>query len=163
MPLVSNSHPLMMLKPLTLESPVMPRDRLSKLLGYAYNRNADWTVVTNFDHISVYQTRWLNAHTMAIPSLDLTKDLYLTQPDRLSVLSPESVATGHLSRILGAKDRETLLPVHELLFRHFQRWRQALLTYGGERPVPDITALDQEIQRFFNQLILLRCLKTQGD
>lgn len=162
MPLATNSQPLMLLKPMALQVPTLPRDRLSKLLGYAYNRNADWTVVTNFDHLDVYQTRWLNAHTKATPSLDLLRDTYVSQPDRLSMLTPDSVATGHTARVLGARDHETLLPVHELLFRHFQRWRQELLTYGYERPGINLALLDQEVQHFFNQLIFLRSLEDTG-
>ncbi len=161
-PLVTNSHPLMLLKPLALQMTVLPSDRLSKLLGYAYNRNADWTIVTNFDRLSVYQTRWLDAHTKAIPSLDLLRETYLSQPDRLSVLAPDSVATGHTARVLGARDQETLLPVHELLFRHFQRWRQELLAYGSEHPGINLITLDQEIQHFFNQLVFLRSLEDTG-
>ena len=117
MPLATNSHPLMLLKPMALHVSVLTRDRLSRLLSHAYNRNADWIVVTNFDQLGVYQTRWLSAHTKATPSLDLLRDTYVSQPDRLSVLAPDSVATNHIARVLGVRDSETLLPIHELLFR----------------------------------------------
>lgn len=125
---------------------------------YAYNKGVAWAVLTDFEGLRVF-----NAQTGG-PFLNLTCQDYLSDFDRLWLLSRDSVESGALNREaakVGAVPPPQ--PVERRLYALLRQWREELYTQLHlHNPQLSFERIDEVIQRLFNRLFFIRTCEDQG-
>ncbi|MDP3063363.1 MAG: N-6 DNA methylase, partial [Chloroflexota bacterium] len=126
----------------------------TQAVSYAYSKSISWAVLTNFKEL------WLFAASEhgRRPFINLTLNEYLTDFEKLWLLSKESLESGLLdaeARKLGVVPPST--PVERRLFQQLRVWREKLFTnIHGYRPDLNFAQVDETIQMLFNRLIFIR-------
>lgn len=133
-------------------------EHIQQAVTYAYNKGVTWAVLTNFEHLQVF-----NAQT-GQRFLNLSCKDYLPKFDRLWLLSRESMETGALNKEaaeVGALPPP--LPVEKRLYSQLRQWREELFNqlhlHNAQLTFPQI---DDTIQRLFNRLIFIRTCEDRG-
>ena len=133
-------------------------DYIQQAVTYAYNKGVTWAVLTNFEHLQVFNAQ--SGH----PVLNLNCKDYLLKFDRLWLLSRESLEAGALNKEaaeVGALPPP--LPVEKRLYSQLRQWREELFNqlhlHNPHLPFPQI---DETIQRLFNRLIFIRTCEDRG-
>jgi type I restriction-modification system DNA methylase subunit len=129
-----------------------------QVVTYAYNKGVTWAALTDFEGIQVF-----NAQT-GQRFLSLNHKDYLTNFDKLWLLSRESTASGLLNK--EAAQYGALPPsitIEKRLFEQLRQWREELFTQVYHyNPGLSFEKIDEIIQRFFDRLIFIRTCEDRG-
>jgi type I restriction-modification system DNA methylase subunit len=126
---------------------------IKQIVTYAYSKGVTWAALTNFQELRLFNAQANKAF------ITLSFRDYLTDFDRLWLLSRESLQNGLLDREAAKVGALPLgiPPIEKRLFEQLRQWREELfnqLLGYNENLKP--TQIDQIIQRLYNRLIFIR-------
>ena len=133
----------------------------AQAVSFAYNRQAPWVVMCDFESLQVYSTELAGERVADCRILNLRYDEYLERFDELWTLSLPAIQQGSLSALVRANFHSVArrLPVEDQILTHLVRWREDLLRFfwrhNRERS-SSLAHTDEAIQRLFDRLIFIR-------
>jgi type I restriction-modification system DNA methylase subunit len=130
----------------------------AQIITYAYNKGVTWAVLTDFESLQVF-----NAQT-GQHFLNLNHKDYLSNFDKLWLLSRESIASGLLNKEAAQYGAlPPTIPIERRLYEQLRQWREELFTQIYHyNPGLSFSLIDEIIQRFFNRLIFIRTCEDRG-
>jgi len=125
---------------------------------YAYNKGVTWAVLTDFEGMQLF-----NAQT-GQRFLNLNHEDYLTDFDKLWLLSRDSLQSGLLNKEAAKYGAlPPAIPIERRLYDQLRHWREELFTQLHHyNPGLSFSQIDEVIQRFFNRLIFIRTCEDRG-
>ena len=150
-------------------------DFARQAINYGYNLGVSWAILTNFEEIIVFYALAETKDLGRARYLHLASEDYVTNFDKLWLLSRESVAQARLDE---EAEKTGLMParrppsVEKKLYAQLRQWREELFTQllrydqPFNPPNQDANAslrnIDEAIQRLFNRLIFIRTCEDRG-
>lgn len=133
-------------------------DFKKQAVTYAYNKGVNWTVLTNFRQLAVF-----NAETER-QFLSLSAENFVNNFDDLWLLSKEAFASGAFERKAQAYGAlQPRLPVERSLFAQLRQWREELFDQIFKHNQGlSVLQVDELIQQFLNRLIFIRAAEDRG-
>lgn len=152
-------------KPLSAE--IWERLYLQQVIDYSYAKGVPWAVLTNFGRTVVLYSEVKEANPFNTRFLDLTADSYLSEFDKLRLLSRPAVASNELdekAEAFGRKPKKQ--PIDKQLLKDLNSFR---LEFAKDiRRLNDSTfrqqdqALEETVQRILDRLIFIRVAEDRG-
>ena len=129
-----------------------------QVVTYAYNKGVTWAVLTDFQGMQLF-----NAQT-GQRFLNLNHENYLTDFDKLWLLSRDSLQSGLLNKEAAKYGAlPPAIPIEKRLYDQLRQWREELFTQLHHyNPELSFSQIDEVIQRFFNRLIFIRTCEDRG-
>lgn len=132
---------------------------IKQIITYAYNKGVTWAILTNFHELRLFNAQGKN------PFITLSYDNYVTNFDKLWLLSRESLEKGLLNK--EATQSGTLplsvSPIETHLFIQLRQWREVLFNQlRGYNKDLKFSQIDEVIQKLFNRLIFIRTCEDRG-
>ena len=130
----------------------------NQVITYAYNKGVTWAILTDFEGIKVF-----NAQTSQ-PFLNLEYKDYLTDFDKLWLLSKDSIQSGLLDKEAAKYGAlPVAIPIEKRLYSQLRQWREQLFAQLYHyNPGLSFEQIDEIIQRFFNRIIFIRTCEDRG-
>jgi type I restriction-modification system DNA methylase subunit len=152
-------------KPLSTD--VWDRTYLQQVIDYSYAKGVPWAVLTNFSRTVVLYAETKDPNPFNAHFLDLSAANYLTEFDRLRLLSRSAVASNELdskAEAFGRKPKKQ--PIDKQLLKDLNSFRLDLAKDIG-RLNHDLfqdsdQALEETVQRILDRLIFMRVAEDRG-
>ncbi len=136
---------------------------LTKLIEYAYNKDAPWALSVTPDHVRLFHTHEnaLKSETRISPYWELSVDVIPSCHEEISrLLSASAVSNG----ALGALDkdiretRRVALPVNRKLFESLRHWRSEMIDmiFRHRFQDADLDEIDYRVNHLLNQIVFIR-------
>jgi len=144
-----------------LEDDIYQEQYARQVITYAYSKGTAWALLTNFARLVVFDA--LEQVDGGAPRrvLDLQCGDYVSSPDLIVLLTPESLADGSLvthAEKIGVRRRA--IPIEKRLYESMRAWRERLFndmaTALGWQTDARLREGDEAIQRLLDRLIFLR-------
>lgn len=144
------------------------RDAAFQVKSYAWNEGLPFSVLTDFEHLRVFQTTQRPDHSKPNAGLlagyDLTCDNYVAEWDQIwALLSREQVAAGHAADAARKARPRGATPVDEAFLRDMEGWREEL---GNDllvrHPDLEMRELEEATQRILDRLVFVRVVEDRN-
>lgn len=136
---------------------------VTKLIEYAYNKDAPWALSVTLDQLKLFHTHEnaLLSETRIIPYWELGIELLPSRHEEMSRLLSASAVT---SGALGALDRDVretrrvALPVNRKLFESLRHWRGEMIDrlFRHRTQGVDLDEIDRQVNHLLNQIVFIR-------
>jgi hypothetical protein len=149
------------------------RKHIEQAVRYGYNRKGvPFVLLTDFEELKLFDVTVKPDARNPLKGLkiDLRWNQYLSQFEKLWLLSRESIVNGELDRLLLVKPKERL-PVDKAILDDLKGWREILakdifknnqkLFSSGDRE-KDATYLKEIAQRILDRIIFMRSCEDRG-
>jgi len=150
-----------------LEEDLDQEEFVRQVITYAYSRGVSWAVLCNFSRLVVFDAQEEMDGARPHYVLNLGCEDYVSRPELLSLLTPESILEGRLTEhavSIGVRRRP--IPIEKRLYEAMRQWREDLfndmsraLGWKNEKELRDG---DEAIQRLLDRLIFLRNCEDRG-
>lgn len=134
-------------------------DYAKQAIAYGFNKGVTWAVLTDFEGLKVFNCEWNERNIWRNQVFELRFTQYLTEFDRLWLLSKESfkkeALTGYATTIGKRTPRKS---VSELLLKELMTWRGEL-SKAIKKAHPTKYSqqdIDEFVQRIIDRLIFIR-------
>jgi type I restriction-modification system DNA methylase subunit len=146
---------------------------VEQAIQYGYNRKGvSFVLLTDFEGLKLFDVTVKPDIRNPLKGLkiDLSWKNYLTQFEKLWLLSKESVAKGELDKLLLVKPKERL-PVDKAILDDLKRWRETLAKdlfknnpelFHSEDQEKDASYLKEIAQRILDRIIFMRSCEDRG-
>lgn len=159
-----NGIPVMFIEAKRTSADLQEEKFVQQATDYAWHKATTYAILTNFKRIRLFNA-YIKESIRASQIFDLELNQYLTDFDKLWLLSKESFETKELDKEaekLGKKAKEK--PVIKQLFEDLNKWRELLAKeikkeYEKKYPTEEI---DEIIQLLLDRLILIRKIEDEG-
>lgn len=135
---------------------------VEQAIRYAYHKNADWAVLTNFEEFRVYNVRWdvKTVEERLLPPFPLKYNEYLENFDKLWLLSKESVISGRLDEWIKKGLRS---PIDREILNDLLKCRE-LLADDIHKHNKDLTSeeLRECVQKILDRIVVIRAAEDRG-
>ncbi len=136
---------------------------LTKLIEYAYNKEAPWALSVTPDQLRLFHTHEnaLKSETRISPYWELKVELLPSRHEEISsLLSASAVSNGTLSALdKDVRDtRRVALPVNRKLFESLRHWRGEMIDklFKHGLRVIDLDEIDNRVNHLLNQIVFVR-------
>jgi type I restriction-modification system DNA methylase subunit len=133
-------------------------------ITYAMHQGVTWAVLCNFRHLMVFNANMGGATPQTVLVLNLTAEEYVSDFDRLWLLSKEAIENRQLEEQARKDGRlPERVPIEKRLYAQLREWREHLWNETAQYK-EDLhpEQIDEIIQRFFNRLIFIRTCEDRG-
>ncbi len=133
---------------------------IKQTISYAYNKGVTWAVLTNFQHLRVFNAQKTE------PCISLESNQYEADFERLWLLSRESLTSGLLNQeAVKWGVLPVPIPIEKRLFAQMRLWREQLFNqifrYNDKMGLKP-EDVDEIIQKLFHRLIFIRTAEDRG-
>ncbi len=136
-------------------------------IRYSWNRGVTWAVLTNFEHILVFNAQDIKSSLHNKLLFDIPFDDFVARFDDLRLLSKQSFAENALdvyAERIGKKFQR--VPISALLYKDLDECRdlltRSLSAWNKERLAKNSTLLDEGVQKLLDRLIFIRVAEDRG-
>lgn len=133
-------------------------------INYSWNKGVTWAVLTDFEAIKIFNAQAESNKLRDKLVFEINYDEYITDFDRLWLLSKESFQNNALDIYAekhGKKSKK--ITVNEKLFDDFKKAREILTkSFKLWNKDVDKELLDEGVQRILDRLIFIRVLEDRG-
>lgn len=149
----------------SLKTDIYNEDFADQAIRYSWNRGATWAILTNFEHLIVFNAQDIEQSLAGKKLFDIPYDKYLELfDDQLQLLSKHSFAEDLIDKYaekIGKKLQKVL--VTSLLWKDLQKCRDILTEHLAEwNGKIDRDLLDEGVQKLLDRLIFLRVAEDRG-
>ncbi|MCJ7491768.1 MAG: N-6 DNA methylase [Dehalococcoidia bacterium] len=150
-----------------LEEDLDQEEFVRQVITYAYSRGVSWAVLCNFSRLVVFDAQEEMGGARPLYVLNLGCGDYVSRPELLSLLTPESILEGRLTEhavSIGVRRRP--IPIEKRLYAAMRQWREDLFNDMsralGWKKQEELRQGDEAIQRLLDRLIFLRNCEDRG-
>jgi adenine-specific DNA-methyltransferase len=136
-------------------------------IRYSWNKGVTWAALTNFEHLIIFNAQDIESSLHNKKLFDISCADYLSNFDKLQLLSKESLKTGKLDKYAeGIGKKYQKIPIGLLLYKDLNECRslltKSLSAWNKEKFKDDPAILDEGVQKLLDRLIFIRVAEDRG-
>lgn len=135
-------------------------------IRYAWNKGVTWAVLTDFEHIKIFNTQDIKASLASKLLFEIPYNQYVERFEQLHLLSKTSSAHKLLDKYAEEHGKKLQkVPISSLLYNDLNECREMLtqsLAIWNEKLKKDRELLDEGVQKLLDRLIFLRVAEDRG-
>jgi type I restriction-modification system DNA methylase subunit len=151
----------------TLSKNLMERENLQQVIDYSYAKGVPWAVLTNFAQTAVLYSEAKDPNPFNCRFIELAAREYVSEFDRLRLLSRPAIAGNELdskAEAFGRKPKKQ--PIDKQLLKDLNSFRLDLAKdirhLNGDQFRESDEALEETVQRILDRLIFIRVAEDRG-
>jgi len=162
-----NDQPKFYLEAKSTKANIHDEQWARQAIRYSWNKGVTWAVLTNFEHLIVFNTQDIKSSLHNKKLFDISYADFASDFDKIWMLSRESFMANALdayAESVGKKYQK--IPISALLYKDLDECRslltKALASWNKEKLKGKSDLLDEGVQKLLDRLIFIRVAEDRG-